>query len=268
MLVDVSSADVYAQAHLTGAKWVDYAALNLGSPPAPGTIPAFEQLATLLSRLGLNSDQSAPHIVAYDGDGGGRSARFLWTLDLLNYSNWSWLDGGLAAWLDAGGAVQSTAMEDTRDTQSVAGADESRSNWVFNDAVRADRDYILSALNREDVTVVDCRSAAEYRGEDVRAARGGHIPGAIHSDWMDTMSVENGPALRDATVLRKQFLDRGITPESEIILYCQTHHRSSHAYVVLKSLGYQSLRGYDGSWSDWGNASDTPVSSDSSPIAT
>lgn len=265
MLVDVSSADVYARAHLAGARWVDYARLNLGSAPAPGTIPALAQLATVLDQLGLNSDKNAPHVVAYDGDGGGRSARFLWTLDLLNYPHWSWLDGGLTAWLNAGGDIQSTA---TGAPAPETGADANRSSWEINEAVRADRDYILSTLDQNDVTVVDCRSAAEYRGADVRAARGGHIPGAIHSDWMDTISLENGPALRDATTLRKQFLDCGVSPDSEIILYCQTHHRSSHAYVVLKALGYQSLRGYDGSWSDWGNASDTPVSSETSPTAT
>jgi thiosulfate/3-mercaptopyruvate sulfurtransferase len=93
----------------------------------------------------------------------------------------------------------------------------------------------------------------------VRAARGGHIPGAVNLNW--TLAMDEQRQLRckaDAT-LRALLETIGVTPDKEVILYCQTHHRSAHTYLVLKHLGYPRVRGYAGAWSEWGNDPTLPV---------
>lgn len=256
LIVDVSSDESYANAHLPAAVHVDYARLNIGTRPAPGLIPSVEKLGAELERIGLSPGNTTPHVVVYDSEVGGRAARFAWTLDLLGHSNWSWLDGGLAGWVDAGGEIERSKPHATARTLT----ESQDSGWTLTENVRATRDHIRSVLDNASTCIVDCRSAAEFNGEDVRSARGGHIPGAVHCDWMSSMSLEGPhPVLLATDQLKHVYEQHGITSASEIIVYCQTHHRSSHTYVVLKSLGYESIRGYDGSWSDWGNAADTPI---------
>ncbi|MDX1513585.1 MAG: rhodanese-like domain-containing protein, partial [Gammaproteobacteria bacterium] len=89
--------------------------------------------------------------------------------------------------------------------------------------------------------------------------RGGHIPGAVNFNWTDAMDPEAQRRLRPRERLLEDLADLGVTPDREVVTYCQTHRRSSHTYVVLKSLGFERVRGYPGSWSDWGNDPSTPV---------
>jgi len=258
VLVDVSSIESYEEEHIRGALHVDYEELNAGTPPAAGLLPPIEQLGRIADRLGLAPDASRPHVVAYDAEGGGRSARLLWTLDVLGYSHWSWLNGGLEHWVAAGGSIEAGKANRAVTEQRRSG-DDTAKDWRISSQARATLDDVRNELGKENVCLLDCRSEAEYLGKDVRAARGGRIPGAVLSDWMDTISMKNHPALHDLEHLKEMFLQRGVQPESDVIVYCQTHHRSSHTYVILKALGYNNLRGYDGSWSEWGNVDDTPV---------
>ena len=92
-----------------------------------------------------------------------------------------------------------------------------------------------------------------------RAARGGHIPGAVNLNWVDAIDRERALRFKADDELRNMLERLGVTPDKEVVAYCHTHHRSSHTYAVLKHLGYRRLRGYPGSWSDWGNDPDTPV---------
>ena len=92
----------------------------------------------------------------------------------------------------------------------------------------------------------DCRSWEEFTGQRVAAARAGHIPGAVHLDWLELMQRDHGLRLVDdlAGLLEK----RGISPEQDVIAHCQTHHRSGLAYMVARLLGYPRIRAYHGSW--------------------
>jgi thiosulfate/3-mercaptopyruvate sulfurtransferase len=78
-------------------------------------------------------------------------------------------------------------------------------------------------------------------------------------DWILLMDRENHFKLQPREKIEAMLAERGIQPDKEIIVYCQTHHRSALTYMVLKSLGYDKVRGYPGSWSEWGNLTDTPV---------
>lgn len=211
-----------------------------------GLLPDDAELSRVLSGIGLTPDR---HVVAYDDEGGGKASRLLWTLDVLGHERFSLLDGGYRAWIDARLPLETTPV---RAAQSAFEA-------VAGENARGDRDYILARLGSPDFVLVDARTPEEYTGENRRAERGGHIPGAINFNWVDAMDRSRALRLRPGDQLLAEFTALGVTPDKEVVTYCHTHHRSSHTYIVLKSLGFGRLRGYPGSWSEWGNDPSTPV---------
>ena len=91
------------------------------------------------------------------------------------------------------------------------------------------------------------------------AERGGHIPGAVNMEWTEAMDKQHDLRLKSARDLLHMLESQGISKDKTVIVYCQTHHRSAHTYIMLKSLGYENVKGYPGSWSDWGNEPNTPI---------
>jgi len=247
LLVDLSEPADYLAQHLPGAIHLPFQALIQPRPPAMGTLPDLPQLSAVFSAIGLREDS---HVVAYDNTGNGRASRLLWTLDVLGHPAFSLLDGGLEAWVADGGPLESGQVA-PRPSQYTA--------RLRNPAALADLDYVRSRLEDDDVVVLDTRTPAEYAGTDQRAARAGHIPGAVNFDWTLAMDPHRQRRLLPEAVLRKRLRELGVTPDKEVIAHCQTHHRSAHTYIVLKHLGYQRVRGYAGSWSEWGNRDDTPI---------
>ena len=130
---------------------------------------------------------------------------------------------------------------------------------ALNDNAIADKAYVLAHLNDSSVQLLDTRSPAEYCGQYQRAARSGHIPGAVNFDWVNAMDPTRNLRLRTKEELALALTNLGVVPEKEIITYCHTHHRSAHTYITLKSLGYERVRGYPGSWSEWGNSPEVPI---------
>ena len=247
VIVDLSSAAGYARQHIPGAVNIDAAQITASRPPVMGLLPPAEHLGRVLAAAGITPQSQ---VVAYDGENGLKAGRFLWTLDVIGHARFSLLDGGLQAWLNAQLPVESGA----------APAVEPGSYTVnYRPEHQADRAYIQSRLGDPAVAVLDVRTAGEYSGTDKRAQRAGHIPGAVNVDWSQALVGGGDVRLRPAEQLHALYAAAGITPDKEIILHCQTHQRSAHSYIVLKSLGYPRLRGYPGSWSDWGNLPDTPI---------
>jgi len=109
------------------------------------------------------------------------------------------------------------------------------------------------------VVILDARSPAEYNGTDVRAKRGGHILGAVNIDWQLAISPDDLKVFKPAAELRRLFEAAGVTPDKEVITYCQTGVRSAHTLFVLRLLGYNRVRNYDGSWAEWGNNPELPI---------
>ncbi|MDR2877972.1 MAG: sulfurtransferase [Chromatiales bacterium] len=245
-IADLSAAPSYAMEHIPGAVHIPAARLSMARPPVMGLLPPEEEIAEVLGEAGITPDS---YVIAYDAESGLNASRFLWTLDLIGHTRFSMLDGGLRAWVNAG-------QETTSDEPDIV-ATEYRAH--FRDEHRADKAWITAHLGNPDMTVLDSRTAAEYHGTDRRAARGGHIPGAINIDWSLALRGGGDLRLRASDELRALFMNAGIRPEHEIVTHCHTHLRSSHAYLVLKMLGYPRLRGYPGSWSDWGNDPNTAI---------
>lgn len=245
-VVDLCRADIYARQHIPGAVHLDYTKIIRNKPPVIGLVPDTTTLNEIFSDLGIT-----PHtqVVAYDEEGGGKAARFLWTLQTLGHAHITLLNGGLAAWAAEGHRLDSAAVTVAPTTYS----------GNVNTSVIADRAYILGKLKNPAVCLLDCRTPREFSGEVRSAERAGHIPGAVNMDWLLAMDQARNLRFRTPDELRTLLTQRGVTPDKEVIVYCHTHHRSAHTYMVLKSLGYERVRGYAGSWSDWGNAKDTPI---------
>lgn len=246
LIVDLCKDTVYPQAHIPGAVHVPSRALVLGEQPAPGRLPTLEQLAELFSWLGLTPDT---HVVAYDDEGGGWAGRFLWTLEIIGHRQYSYLNGGLHAWLGDRLPVESgeNAPQSTPVTLSL------------DQTALATMDYLKSRVGAADLQVWDARSPEEFRGERLFAQRGGHIPGASNYEWTRAMDRENALRLRPLETIRTELAALGISADKEIVTHCQTHHRSGFTWLVGRILGFPRLKAYAGSWSEWGNHADTPI---------
>lgn len=244
LVVQVTTAEAYHAGHLPGAVHVEPSDLISGIPPASGRLPSREALTAVFRRIGYTHDRE---VVTLDDEGGGWAGRLAWTLDIIGNTDWRYLDGGLRAWQAAGLPLVRTATPVAASTVDIA---------IHHGPV-AEADDILARLEDPDLVIWDCRSAAEFAGRRRAAARAGHIPGAINLDWLDLMDRDRD--LRLLEDLRGLLAEHGVVPERDVITHCQTHHRSGLTYMVARLLGFPRIRAYHGSWSEWGNRTDTPV---------
>lgn len=249
VVVDLSRPETYAQAHVPGAARIDYSELVRGGRPAPGHLPEAADFARTLSEAGVTPGHA---VVAYDDEGGGKACRLVWNLHAAGHRRAAVLNGGIHAWCADGMPV---STEDDRPLPRDYGPIEYTVDPV------ATRDELLERVGDPGLVLLDARSPEEYAGTKVRAAKGGHIPGAVNLNWLDCIDRGNDTRLYPEPVLRELLADRGISEDRDVVAYCHTHHRSAHSYVMLKHLGYSSVKGYAGSWSEWGNDPETPVES-------
>ncbi len=247
LIVDMNRAETYAEVHLPHAVHLEYNSLVRKEPPAAGMLPSEAELSRVLGEIGLAPER---HVVAYDEEGNSRTTRLLWTLAVLGHDRYSLLNGGLEAWQEEDRLVTSVAVQPMPTDYR---AQVRRANDVV------DKDWILAHLNDPELVLLDTRSPGEYEGRTLRAARGGHIPGAVNFDYVNAMDTARALRLKPADVLREMLTNAGVTKDKEVVVYCQTHHRSSHTFFVLKYLGYPRVKAYPGSWSEWGNLPDTPI---------
>lgn len=245
-LLDLSQAESYVKQHLPGAVFLDYTWIVDSDKPRMGLLPDAQRLSRLLSAYGISEDT---HVIAYDDEGGGRACRFLYTLDCVGHTRFSLLDGGLYAWLHERRPTEQTIYFPQATVREV----------TLRPEPVADKRYLLGHLGDEKVVILDTRSAHEFMGTKVFAARGGHIPGAVHYEWTRAMNEHRNLRLKPADQLKQELAAEGVTPEKTIVCHCQSHHRSAHTYIMLKSLGFQNVKGYPGSWSEWGNDPSLPI---------
>jgi thiosulfate/3-mercaptopyruvate sulfurtransferase len=248
--VDVDTT-AYEQSHLPGA-----IAWNWTSQLADGVrrdIASREDFSRLLSESGIGPDIQ---IVLYGDNNNWFAAWAYWQLKLYGHDNVRILDGGRKYWLDQG-------LPLTVDVPSYPETGYELQEADFS--IRAYRDDILPRLGDPNLALVDVRSPAEFNGEVIAppgmsetAQRAGHIPGATSIPWAQT--VREDGTFKATDELQALYEGKGITPDKDVIAYCRIGERSSHSWFVLHELlGYQRVRNYDGSWTEYGSLIGVPI---------
>jgi thiosulfate/3-mercaptopyruvate sulfurtransferase len=243
-LLDLRPAELFAQGHLPHAVHLDLFGVSLtDTDPAP--LKSFLwMIEHLLATRGVSADRP---VVVYDSDSGIRAARAFWFLELFGHRNVRLLDGGVRAWTAAGLPLTSESDAPAETAWTGERRAEVLATW---------RD-VANRLDRSDVAILDTRTDGEYCGTTVRAARGGAIPGAIHIEWTRNLGPDG--AFKPAAELTAIYAEAGITPDREVVSYCQGGYRAAHSYLALRLLGYPRLRSYLGSWREWGDREDLPI---------
>jgi thiosulfate/3-mercaptopyruvate sulfurtransferase len=243
-VIDVRPAEDYARGHIPGATHFDLFGLSLiDTSEAP--LKAFMfMIHHVLELRGVNESKE---VVFYEDNSGMRAARGLWFLEYYGHPSVKMLDGGFKAWQAAGAPVTTEAAAPKTATFRVS---ERRD-------VLATVDDVLRSLGKSEVAILDTRSAGEYYGTHVRAARGGAIPGAVHIEWTDNLDAEG--KFKSNADLKSMYDKAGITRDKEVVSYCQGGYRAAHTYVALRLLGFPKVRNYIGSWKEWGDRTDLPI---------
>ena len=217
-------------------------------------IPDEAAIGALLGRSGISNDT----IVLLYGDNNNWFATYaFWLLKYYEHEDVRLVDGGRKKWI----------AEDRDLTTSVTQVDAATYNVTgTNQSLRALRDAVLAHLDNAGGALVDVRSPAEFSGELLApenlpqegAQRGGHIPGAANIPW--SKAVQDDGTFKPVDELRALYEGEGITPDKDVIAYCRIGERSSHTWFVLQYLlGYDNVRNYDGSWTEWGSLIGVPI---------
>lgn len=244
LVIDLRPAEQFAAGFVPGAVHLDLFGLSLvDTDPAP--LRAFLWIIEhLFASRGVSADRP---VVVYDEQSGNRAARAFWFLELFGHGDVRLLDGGFGAWTAAGMPVSRDAVAPVATEWHGSIEDEVLSRWTD----------VQVRLGRSGVTLLDTRSDEEYYGTLVRAARGGAIPGSVHLEWTRNLGADG--AFKPAVELQAMYDAAGVTPDREVVTYCQGGYRGAHAYLTLRLLGYPKVSNYLGSWREWGDRIDLPI---------
>ena len=244
---------LYPSGHIPGAVEVDWVQ-DLNDPVRRDYLHR-EGFEELLSHLGVTPDTT---IIFYGDKNNWWAAYAFWVFQLFGHTNARIMDGGRAKWEQEGRSL-------VRDVPSYP-ATEYTAPERDDSKIRAFRDQVLEHI-WANKPLVDVRSADEYTGKRLHmenypnegALRGGHIPGARNVPWARAVN-ENG-TFKTASELRAIYeQEQGLKPADDVITYCRIGERSSHTWFALKYLlGYEKVRNYDGSWTEWGNLVSVPI---------
>lgn len=240
----------YEEGHIPGATAVDWREDLQDSTVFD--VPARPSFEHLLGEHGVTADST---VVLYGDMMNWFAAYAYWLLAYYGHGDVRLLDGGRDVWTDRDAPLTKAVPSFEERSYDAASTRES---------IRADRPDVEAALDG-DVTLVDVRTPAEYRGEILAppgwnegVQRGGHIPGAINVPWSNV--VDDVGLFKARSNLREIYESAGVDSDSETITYCRIGERSALTWFVLyELLGYDDVQNYYGSWVEWGNTVGAPI---------
>lgn len=238
VIVDTRSPEDYAAGHVEGAVNIptDEIVINV---PVKNMLTSQKKIEKL---MGANGISNTTTVIAYDANRMGAS-RLLWTLFMYGHRNVKVVDGGFAA-ISAQGLASSTDVPTP--AEAVFEAREPSSNWL------ATQEDVLAQVNApdENVILLDVRTAEEYY-------EAGKVPTSVMIDWSTNFFSDQTFKTTDITKIN--YMEAGIFPENEIIIYCQTSFRAAPVFVQLFEAGYRNIRIYDGAYLEWSSNSGNPI---------
>ncbi|HYY64999.1 MAG TPA: sulfurtransferase [Gaiellaceae bacterium] len=244
--------DLYDEGHIPGAvklHWRD----DLQDPVERDLVdkPTFERL---MSERGISNETT---LVLYGDRNNWFAAYAYWYLKIYGHQDVRILDGGRQKWVDEGRELTTETPQPKQAEYQASERDES---------IRTYRDAVKEGIGQQTKALVDVRSPQEYTGELIAppgyeqegAQRAGHIPTAASIPW--ATAVRDDGTFKTLDELRELYEGKGVTPEKEVTAYCRIGERSAHTWFVLRELlGYETVKNYDGSWTEWGNLVDVPI---------
>jgi thiosulfate/3-mercaptopyruvate sulfurtransferase len=211
-------------------------------------------LEKLLGQSGVSNDTT---IILYGDNNNWFAAYALWQLKYYGHKDVRLMNGGRKKWIEERRPLTTESPKIAPATYSATGPDES---------LRARKENIFSVIEKKSSgQLVDVRSVDEFTGKIIAppgmnetAQRAGHIPTAANIPWAQA-AKEDG-MFKSADQLKQLYQGKGVTGNGEVIAYCRIGERSSHTWFVLKYLlGYENVKNYDGSWTEWGNLIGAPI---------
>jgi thiosulfate/3-mercaptopyruvate sulfurtransferase len=243
---------LYETGHIPGAVKVDW--FTVLQDNIRRDFLAREAFEELCSRLGIADDTT---VVFYGDKSNWFACYAFWIFEYYGHEHLKIMDGGRAKWEKEGRPMSREVPEYARTDYKASQRD---------DSIRAFRDDVFDQLKSGEA-LVDVRSPKEFSGELLHmpnypqegATRGGHIPGAVNIPWSKAVREEDS-TFKPVAELRELYESQGVRPDEEVIAYCRIGERSSLTWFVLKYLlGYENVKNYDGSWTEWGNLVGAPI---------
>lgn len=253
VVVDVrQSWSSYLQNHLPGAVWLQVETLRAQQDELPFQVLSESTYLELFARTGI--DRTRPVVVYGAGDQLNIDATYLaWILASMGHPDVRLLDGGYQKWELEGRAL----------TQHYPRR-EARPPWwppMGRGFAAATLGEVRAALGSSFTLLVDARPPEQFSGAAGAQLRRGHIPGAINHPWKSDLEQRDFALVwKPVEVLRQEYGMQGITPDKDLILYCNSGTEASHVFFALKYLlGYPRVRIYTGSWTQWSEREELPI---------
>jgi thiosulfate/3-mercaptopyruvate sulfurtransferase len=236
----------YLAGHIPGALFFDIDAIADTASGLPHMLPSPEAFSSRMRRMGIGDGQT---IVVYDSYGLFSAPRVWWTFKVMGVRDVVILDGGLPAWIAAGGELEEGPIR----------RPERHFTARLNNSAVRDIAAVRAVLQNGAAQVVDARSAGRFKGDEPEpraGVRSGHMPGALNVPVGEV--VENGK-LKQPDAVRAVFEARGVDLERPIVTSCGSGVTAAVLTFALASIGVHGVSLYDGSWTEWGGRDDTPV---------
>jgi thiosulfate/3-mercaptopyruvate sulfurtransferase len=241
VVLDARGKGKYQDGHIPEAVVVD----PVGWARAFGNGDDKDGWTKRIGELGIDTDT---RVVVYDDAMAKDAARVWWILRYWGIKDVRLLDGGWKGWAEASSAMEKTPNQPRAVQPKLTPLGERL----------ATKKQLLDQLKDRPPQLVDARSTGEFCGTEETAKRNGAIPGAAHLEWSDTLDPKTG-RFKSAEELTKLFKVAGIDPAKPAVTYCQSGGRAAVMAFALELMGGKEVRNYYRSWSEWGNAEDTPI---------